>query len=281
MRSSDSRPDRTASITAWICSAGCCGSRSTSAPASTARMAISASLYFCRTPSIRSESVAITPGELQLVPQHPGQHLVAEGGRVARRLEGGEGDVRGHDRVHPGLDGGPERRGVDLLPLLAGCGSMTGSDVCESDAGVAVAGEVLGGRGDLLVLQTADRGGHVLRHQLRIRGERPDADDGVGRVDVHVGVRRVVGVDADRPQLTTGDLVGVVGQLRVAGRTQGHGAGEDRGRRTDPSDQSGLLVGGDTQRHGVAGRGVGALQTVAEAGRSGPGCRCCRTRRSR
>ena len=61
IRSSDSRPDRTASITAWICSAGCCGSSSTSAPASTARMAISASSYFCRTPSIRSESVAITP----------------------------------------------------------------------------------------------------------------------------------------------------------------------------------------------------------------------------
>ena len=61
MRSSDSRPDRTASITAWICSAGCCGSSSTSAPASTARMAISASPYISRTPSIRSESVAITP----------------------------------------------------------------------------------------------------------------------------------------------------------------------------------------------------------------------------
>ena len=60
-RFSVTRPDRTASITAWICSAGCCGSRSTSAPASIARTAISASSYFSRTPSIRSESVAITP----------------------------------------------------------------------------------------------------------------------------------------------------------------------------------------------------------------------------
>ena len=106
---------------------------------------------------------------------------------------------------------------------------------------------------------------HILGHQLRVRGERPDADDRVGRVDVDVGVRGEVGVDADRPQLLAGDLVRVVGQLRVAGRTEGHRAGELGGRRADPGDEPCSWSVATSAARGCRRR-CGPLQTVGEAG---------------
>ena len=71
----------------------------------------------------------------------------------------GHDDVRGHDRVDAAADRGPERRGVDAVPLRAGVVDDRHAVVAVGRR-VAVPREVLGGGGDVGALVAVDAGRH-------------------------------------------------------------------------------------------------------------------------
>ena len=201
--------------------------------------------------------------------QQAGDDRLGERGGVARRVERGDDDVGGHDRVDALVDGRGERRLVDRLPLLAGVVDHGDAGVAV-DRGVAVAREVLGRGGDASgprLLVAAHLRAHHVAHQAGVGREAADADHRVLRVDVHVGVGRVVGVDADRPQLAAGDVGSDPGVAGAAAGAEGHAPRQLSGRRADPDDHAHLLVGAHQQRRvderavTVGGR---ALQPVGE-----------------
>src|SRR5690606_16657046 len=80
--------------------------------------------------------------EAEFAAQHALKVCGGQGGRVVAGVERGYLEVRGHDRVDAGGDGGPEGRGVDAFPLLSGVGDDGQLGVAVLP-GVAVAGEVL------------------------------------------------------------------------------------------------------------------------------------------
>ncbi|CAM5565472.1 hypothetical protein STENM327S_00237 [Streptomyces tendae] len=67
--------------------------------------------------------------EAEFAAQHALQDGGRQGGRLVAGVERGDLEVRGHDRVDAGGDRGPEGRGVDAVPLLAGVLVITGSPV--------------------------------------------------------------------------------------------------------------------------------------------------------
>src|SRR5690606_3869492 len=83
-------------------------------------------------------------------------------------------------------------------------------------------------------------------------------DDGVGGVDVHVGVGRVVLVDADGAQLASGDAGHGAGVGGAAPGGQGHRAGRLGGggcnRATMPPSWSVAMVAGMRWGWAVAAR---------------------------
>ena len=170
----------------------------------------------------------------ELPAQDAGQDRLAQRGRVAGRVQRRDHQVPAHDHVGAGPDGRAERWGVCLLPLRAGVRDDRYAGVAVGGR-VAVAGEVLR-RGDdpRVLLVAVDLRVHHRRDQCRVGGEGAGADHRVERVDVDVGVRRVVDVDAHRLELPAGDRGGGAGVGRAARGAEGHRAGELRGRRPDP-----------------------------------------------
>lgn len=165
----------------------------------------------------------------------------------------------------PHGDRGPERRGVQLGPLLAGVVDVRQTGVAVG-VRVTVAGEVFGRRGDPGDLISLHLGGDHRGHGLRVGAEGAYADDRVGRVDVDIGVRGVVLVDADRGQLGARDLPGPAGVGGRTARPQRHRARHQRGGLADAADDAVLLVGGDEKRQGSGAGETGALDAVGEVG---------------
>lgn len=132
--------------------------------------------------------------------------------------------------------------------------------------GVPVAGEVLGGGRDPGPLVAADLGGHQLRHGPRVRAEGPYADHRIGRVDVHVGHRRVVLPDPQGGQFGARDAGRPPGVGGGAGRTEGHRPREQGRGLADPGDGAVLLVGGEQQGDPGTGGEGGLLETDRERG---------------
>ena len=218
------------------------------------------------------------PVEAELAAQDAGHDRVRQGRGVAGRVELGHHQVTRHDRADARLDRVPERRSIDVLPLLPGVGDDGDAGVAVH-TGVAVARKVLGGGQDAgVALVSLDLSRGEGPHEAGFRAVRPYADHRVGGVDVDVGDRCVVLVDADCGELTTGDGRGAPGGVDPALGAERHVAWELRGRRTDPHDRPLLLVGGDEERQAAhpsrptsaAGRWTGW--------RPAPGRRRCPTR---
>ena len=109
----------------------------------------------------------------------------------------GHGHVGRHDRVDPGVDRGLEGRQVDRVELLAAVRHL-GQAVVAVGAGVTVAREVLGDRGDAALVEAVDLGGDDVGDRGGVGAGRADPDDRVVGVEVDVGDRRVVLGHADR-----------------------------------------------------------------------------------
>ncbi len=150
--------------------------------------------------------------------------------------------MRGHHGPGPRVHGGDERRQRGQRES-AGVGRDPGQPVMGVDDGVAVAGEVLGARGDTRRLQPPHPGGGVPGDDIGARPEGTHPDHRIQRVGVDVGARRVVQGDAGGVQLpadVAGDLLGDIDVVqraeRKAARTGRPGAG------LQPGDVARLLV---------------------------------------
>jgi hypothetical protein len=102
------------------------------------------------------------------------------------------------------------------------------------------------------------------RHELRALAERAHADHRVAGVDVHIGDRTVVLVDAERPQLVRRHPCGVERVGRAARRAERHVAGEGCRGRPDARHHAVLLVGRDQQRDAGRLGERGALDAVRQ-----------------
>ncbi len=205
------------------------------------------------------------PLEAEAFAQQTGDDRPGEGRRVPRGIERGEDDVRRHDGVHAGLHRGPEGRLVQLLPGGPGVPHHRQPDMAVG-LGVPVAREVLGGGGDPDPLVAADLGGDQLRHGVRVGAEGPHADHRIGRVDVHIGHRRVVLPDAHGGQLGARDARRPQGVGGRAGRTERHRPREQGRGLADPGDGAVLLVGGEQQGDPGAGGQGGLLEADRQRG---------------
>ena len=147
-------------------------------------------------------------GEAELVAQHVSEQRATQSGGLVADLA--NTDVGGHDRRHAGVDGGPKRE-QRLRPQLID-GRQLEVRVLER---VPVTGEVLGAGCDTASLEPLDEGGYMTGDELRIRAERPDADDRVVRRRVHVGDRSEVEVDAGGGEVGSHRAGNRAGQLHV------------------------------------------------------------------
>ena len=172
------------------------------------------------------------------------------GGQVARLV--GQREMAGHQHSSAGAERRRKRFELALRQLCTRA-RHDRQHVVWVAPGIAGAGEVLGGRGHALVLETAHRCRGQLAHGIWIVAEAAYAERRVGRLRGHVTHRRVVDVDAQRPQLAPGRAGHSLGQLLVAGRAQRHGAAKLRRLRAQPDELAALLVGGDEQRRRAGG----------------------------
>ncbi len=185
------------------------------------------------------------PVEAQLLAEQPGEDALRHGGRQLGVVRV-EQDVRGHDALHAGRDGRPERQQV--LAELVGGQVDPGQPEVRVAGRVAVAGEVLGAGRDAGGLQAADVRGGVPGRQVAVAAEGADADHRVVRVGVDVRVGRVVQVHADGGQVEpdrAGDPLGEVGVVDLAERQVARVGGP--AGHFEAGDVAALLVGGDQQ----------------------------------
>ena len=138
------RPLCSAARTARMAASGSEGMSSVSAPASSARTQASPELKPLAMPPISSASVTTSPLKPKLLAQEVGQDGRGERGGKVGRGERGDGDVRGHDGVDAGLDGGFERDQLEAFEPFPVGGDGRQVHV-RIDRGVAVSGEMFGG----------------------------------------------------------------------------------------------------------------------------------------
>src|SRR5690606_22937998 len=199
-----------------------------------------------------------------LFPEQAGDDRVRQGGRVAGRVEAVHHDVGGHDDVDAGVDRSVERRAVQSFPFRPGVVDRGEFDVAVL-ARVAVAGEVLGRRGDAVpALVTGYLGTDELTGDARVGAEAAHADDRIVRVDVDVGDGSEVLGDADGTELASGDGRCPSGIAGFTAGCQSLGTGELRCRGRHPGHDACLLVGGDHERGTVVGGRC--LQAVGQPG---------------
>ena len=177
----------------------------TSAPASTARTAVSA-VKEERIPAMSSPSVTIRPEKPRSCRRTStiGEDRVA-GARGG--IEGGGDDVARHHPVDTRFHCAPERQKLDRVQPLAG--PLDGGELQMAvGGGVSVAGKVFG-RGEE---SSRARPFHEARGQVRDQGrvfaEGTDVDDGVVGIVVDVGDGRERPVHAQRPALPRGHFAG-------------------------------------------------------------------------
>ncbi|MGX1249073.1 hypothetical protein RKD48_001584 [Streptomyces ambofaciens] len=207
--------------------------------------------------------MTMTPSKPEFVAQHALEDRGRQGGRLVAGIERGDLEVRGHDRVDTGGDRGPERRGVDPVPLLAGVGDHRQSGVAVL-SGVPVAREVLGAGHHAGVLIPRHLGRHHPADLAGVGAEGTDVDDGVGRVDVDVGDRGEVLVDAQGGEFGARYPSGGAGVGERAARAERHRARQLGGAAADADVRPVLLVDGDEGRDGSGQRERGPLHPVRQ-----------------
>ena len=144
---------------------------------------------------------------------------------------------------------------LGLPELLIGLVHGRGPDVAV-DTGVAVAGEMLVGRDDMVLRKPLCKGPAQLRHKLRVVREGPGPDHGVGGVVVYIDVRCVIHVEAQGRHLLAqnGSRSQCIVLRPVPGRADGHIAGH-AGPGAQPGDDASLLI----HRHKIGDAGRNAL----------------------
>jgi hypothetical protein len=164
-----------------------------------------------------------------------------------RRVEGGNGQVRGHDAPGSRVEAGPERDELDGIEPCA----VEGEDregAVRVRGGVAVPGEVLQRREDAAVLEPLHRRRDEPSDGDRFLAEAPHVDDGVVGVVVHVGDRCEDDVDAEGAGRLGRRPGAALGEIEVSGRRDGHRRGtEDEVGKAH--SRARLEVGGDEERH--------------------------------
>src|ERR1700723_3117112 len=103
--------------------------------------------------------------------------------------------MAGHDAVGSGGDCRAERNQLQALEAFAVGVNDREVDVRIS-GGVAMTRKMFCRREAAIFLYAMHEGGHVLGNFLRIFAERTRVDDGIIRIVVYVGVRRVNPLDA-------------------------------------------------------------------------------------
>ena len=132
--------------------------------------------------------------------------------------------------------------------------------VVRVDAPLALAREVLARAGHARGLEAGEPRRGESRDLGGIVAERADAQRRVRRVRRDVEDRRVVDVHADRAELAPDRPPDALRQARVAGRADGHRAGErgpvvaTAGSRPERQQLAALLVGRDEDREAVVAR---------------------------
>ena len=168
-----------------------------SLPASTARTAASPASALLVTPAMPIESVMARPVEPEIGAQQAVDDRLAEGGRIAAVVDGGETEMRGHHGVGLGGNRGAERRELDVVEMRPRMRDR-GEPEMRIDVGVAVSREVLERGHRAASREPAHPGRGEGADTRRIRAVRAGVDDRILRVVVDVGDGREVQVDAER-----------------------------------------------------------------------------------
>ncbi len=146
--------------------------------------------------------------------------------------------MRGHDGTHPRVDRLPKRLELDRVhprPIVPDHGQRH----MRVGLGVTVPRKVLaGGDASVLLDPTHERDPHP-SDVVRVLAERPDVDDGVVRIVVHVEHGGERQVDSERARLDGGDPPHLVGQLLASRRPDRHEGWEVGG--TAEIDRSGHM----------------------------------------
>ena len=190
------------------------------------------------------------------------QQICGNGARVGRRddlrFKAGHGDMRHHHHADLRVTCRLKRRQFHRVYFR----QFTGDDGQRSvavGAGVAMAGEVLGGGNEPMVLSAANERGPKFGHDLRIIAVGTEIDDGIFRIVVHVHHRGVRHMDAHGPGLDGRNAALLIGVVLIKSGRYAHVAGKLR-RPGDELSHTTLVVGGDQQRnfrHGLEFHQIG------------------------
>ncbi len=174
-------------------------------------------------------------------------------------VEGGNGQVPGHDRGNPRLDGRSERD--EALPLQAIAIVMNHGKVDMGiDVGLSVPGKMLRGRQDPQALRTPDVGAPEFRDALRRIAERARVDDRVIRIGIEIEDRIQQEVDAKGPRFPRGHVRLKLEVRFGSERPHRHGPGKTAST-LDPHGCAPFVVGRHEQR-----KPRFLLQAVSESG---------------
>ena len=147
-------------------------------------------------------------------------------------------DVRGHDRLRPGLDGRAERCERRIVQSLD-----DGKREVRVHRGVAVPGEVLRAGGHPRALKAAYERSDMPGHELGVGAERANSDHGVLRIGVDVGNGREIEIDARSSKLRAERRRHALGEFDVVDDAQRRVARvRAPGRRLEPCDIAALFV---------------------------------------
>ena len=196
------------------------------------------------------------PVEAELAAQEAGEDRPAD--RRGRVVERGHEQVARHHRLDTGLDRGAEgqQRGGEVV-------ADRRQLAVRVDGGVAVAGKVLGARGDTLALRARDEGRHVARHELGVGPEAAHSDHGVARIRVRVRDRRHVQVHAGARELAGDRARDLLRQRHVVDGPEREVAGVRAAvLRLEPRDVSALLVDRDQQLGPLGSEGCRQLREL-------------------
>ncbi len=185
-----------------------------------------------------------------------------------RRVEGRNGQVRGHDAPGSRFEAGPERDELDRVEPCAVEGE-NGEGAVRVGGGVAVPGEVLQRRQDATGLEPLHGRRDEAADGDRLLAEAPHVDDGVVGVVVHVGDRGEDDVDAEGAGRLGRRAGAPFGEVEVSRCGDGHRRGaEDEVGEAHPRAR--LEVGRDQERH-LRLRGEAVVQVGRlERGRDEP-----------
>jgi hypothetical protein len=158
-----------------------------------------------------------------------------------------EAVVTHHQEVRPSLDARPKRREFDPLQSVE-VEIEHREAMMGIDRGLAFPRKVFDRGRHPGGLDSGHHGGSHFRHQRRFLAKGSDAKGGVPGAAGNVGYRGVIDGDAQRPKLGPDCLSDLFRQTDVAGRPEGHVAGEMSRLGTGGGELAPFLVDGDQHR---------------------------------